>query len=400
MRIDLTEVAKDFETYYLDGGQGEEDLYNLLYRPTVTDRLFPTMKIFRGDKYRGADVKLSSILQPFQKGWTPKGDMTLSPIEIDKFPLKIDVEVYPDDIRSSWAGFWQDLSKQERKNWPLIRYMVEKHILPKRDEEYELDVVFGGRFFAPTPDVAGEAYGSMDGIRYLRNKAIESGRCSPIILGAVPTDAKDFCDYLEEFAQGINKRYWNLRMQLGMSEDLQRRYWEGYGLKYGLRNDFQGEMPTVKRTNLRVVSVPSMVDSEIIWTAPDEHKVRLRDPQEASGRPKLEEQKRAVQMLSDWRKGNGFLFGETLFTNDVDLGNPVVRTIGPVANGGSAEVPVSGTDFKGLTAATFDGNDVFASVTINNDRNITFDAPPAGAGTRNLVLTNEFGTTTYPVNVA
>lgn len=400
-QINISALVADFEAYYLDGGQNESRLYNLLYRASVTESMFTPIRT-NSTKWRGSKTSISSLLQAFQKKFTPKGGLTFEPLEISVFRMKADDEIYPDEIVDSWAGFLDGLeNEQDRKKWPLIRYIVEKHWIPKIREEYELEAIFGGKREEPADNVAGDAWQVMDGIRHLRNKGIQDGKVDPIIMGAIPADDVDFVDYIEEMSDSVKKNYWNKSMIWKMSETLERRYLRGKGKKYGLRNNFTGEDKTVDNTNMSVMGLPSFGDSEIIIATPKDNAVFLYKGQKDIGRPNIESEARLVKLWHDWYKGIGYILRELIFTNDLDLGAPTVDTVDPLAAAaaGGTEITLTGKDFTGATAvklgtvsgSTFTPVGNGTNIDVLTDRKLTFDTPNIAADTYAVQVTTPYG---------
>src|SRR5690606_33578238 len=107
-----------------------------------TDKLFyknPT----KDTQLQGGAVAISPVLQAYQDTFTPYGNTTFTGRKIDLFPLKIDWEENPTKIWNSWLGFLasEDVS---RKEWPIIRYIIENLILGKAQEDWELTAIYSG----------------------------------------------------------------------------------------------------------------------------------------------------------------------------------------------------------------------------------------------------------------
>ena len=72
-------------------------LYSAIRQSSQTTKN-ATIKVVKDTIYRGSKTSLGSIVQPFQKGFTPKGDLEFKPATIDLFKMKIDLAMYPDYI--------------------------------------------------------------------------------------------------------------------------------------------------------------------------------------------------------------------------------------------------------------------------------------------------------------
>ena len=75
----IADIIAEFGAYYINQGQNASRLVQLLYRKSVTDSLFRSI-VTDDTVYRASQTRLGRILQPFQKGWTPLGAMSATPI--------------------------------------------------------------------------------------------------------------------------------------------------------------------------------------------------------------------------------------------------------------------------------------------------------------------------------
>lgn len=335
--MDIAEIISAYGAYYINSGQNAKRLLKRAYRRGVTEQLF-TSVVTDDTVWRLAKTVLGRILQPFQKGWTPTGQVVATPLSITQFPMKVDLEETPDSLEATWLGFLAD-KNLDRAEWPFVRWFVEEHILPQIEEDYELNEVYAGRFVAPTAGIAGPAGTAMDGIRIQINRAAQAGKITPIALGAIPSDPVAFCEYVEAFCDAIDKRYAGRMMHVNMNETLKRRYDRGRGKKYGLdtnQRDRQNisniitapEMlmataTPVEYTSQCVLGLPSMTGSDKIWCSPPENLIRLSKKSVNEKLVRVESVKRQVAIFTDFYKGVGFGLTEALFTNDRDMTIPV-----------------------------------------------------------------------------
>lgn len=315
--MDVQSIVTEFGAYYINQGQNTSRLLKKLYEKSVTEQAFTTV-VTDETKWRGAEGTIQRLLQPFQKQWTPIGQASFTPIDIDAFKMKMDFEDYPDELEATWLGFLAD-SSLDRKEWPFVRWLIEAHILPKMQEDYELNEIFKGVYAAPTPNTAGAVGTAMNGIKFLRNKFITDGRITPIVTGALETTPVDFVDQLEEFVDSINTRYWNSPMELNLSQTLERRYLRGYERKYGRNLDYTGTGTRIEGTNITLVGRPSHNGSDIMWCTPKSNAVRLVKKSQNMNTVRIENVDRKVKLYTDFWSGLGFLIPEIVFTNDLEL---------------------------------------------------------------------------------
>lgn len=328
----IAEVIAAYGAYYLNNGQNAASLYQRLFRRGVTEQLFTSVPT-DNTIWQASKTSVGTILQPFQKAWTPKGSLTATPITIPQFKMKADLEETPDELEDTWLGFLAD-GNLKRTEWPFVRWLIEVHLVPQIEEDFELNEIFGGVRVEPTAGTPGAPGTSINGIKKVLNDHAGAGRITPIALGAFPStsDTEACCEYVEAFAKSIVKRYRNTPMYISMSEDNALAYAKGRGKKYGKDTNM------VNRTNdapvadmlletsvpveyhrQRVVGLPSVGDSGKVWATPVSNAKRLIKKSQNIGQFQIENVDRKVKLYTDFYKGIGFVLPEAVFMNDVDM---------------------------------------------------------------------------------
>ena len=314
----ITDIITEFGAYYLNHGQNLKDLVKQLYRKSVTDMLFTTMTT-EDTVIRKSDARITRILQPFQKQFTPIGTLSFKPVTIPLFEMKIDASEYPDELERSWLGFLAD-QDLDRQKWPFVKWFITEHILPRAEEDYELNEVYAGVYAAPTPGTAGAAGTAMDGIRKIINDWIDDGRTTPIVTGAPDSDPQTFVEQIEDFVAQIDTRYWKETMVIAMYESLELRYRKGMRAKYNMQYLQEPNTSTLADfKNITIAGMPSMVGDDKIWCTPKWNAVVGVKKKANQNAVQLEGEDRKVKLWSDWYKGVGFIIPELIFTNDQDL---------------------------------------------------------------------------------
>lgn len=326
---DIDDILTEYGSYYRDGGQNISRIIAKPYRPVQTEALFQLIPT-DDTSYQMGSAELSRVLQPFQMGWTPLGELKVSPIVLTQTPFKVDLEENPDKIENSWLGYLAD-NNLDRAQWPLIRYIIEVHLYNRMDEDYELNEIYFGKYAAPTPGTPGAAGTGMDGIRTLINRAIQQSKITPIALGALPTDPLTFCEYVETFVNKFTQRYRGRAMQVCMNLTLARLYAKGWNQKYKLdlkdavgrpvldgNGDVLLQIP-IEFSRHTVVGLESMGDSKKIWATHPDNRKRLTKKAVNTRSVRVESAKRQVSIYTDFYKGLGFPVLEAVFTNELDL---------------------------------------------------------------------------------
>jgi len=302
MSIVKTDLVTQFGAHYINEGQNESRLLSAVRQPSVTASYAKPI-IYDGDLYRFSNTSLGEIVQGFQKAFTTKGDITFAPNEIPLRNLKIDLSLYPDDVKGSWLGFLQSLSEQDRAKWPIVRYLLEKEVVPQLHEDMELKAYFKGAYVAATPGTPTTTAQTVDGVKTLITAGL-AGDMNTVVLTDAITAANAF-DRVEEFVDQIDDVLNSTKMRIYMDPKILRWYHRDKRNTHGVDVNYNPEKPTVDFTNVELVGLPSMAGEKMLWATPVDNFLYLRR-ENGMKKPKVEESKREVNLMLDWYEGLGF----------------------------------------------------------------------------------------------
>jgi hypothetical protein len=317
--ITITDVLSQFGSYYIDGGQGQKDLLTRPYFPFGTREAFVNMPT-TDTQLRFSDVQVGKILQPWQKAYTPKGSVTFKPVTINLKPVKIDMQLSPEDLKDmfySWLGFLTS-TNTDRTTWPFPRWIIEQYALNQQFEDMEMDLIYKGDETAATPGTAGDPADVHDGVKKIINDNIAD--MTQIATGAFALDPKDFVTQIEGFVKEVPKRYWNKPMVINMNPDNEVKFIEGMQQKYNVNYAQITDVIRVRNfSNFSIKGRMSMDGSDKIWATPKENAVfAVKGFSNANGF-EIEKVDRTVKIWTDFHIGWGFLQKDLVFTNDVDM---------------------------------------------------------------------------------
>jgi hypothetical protein len=317
--MDVSEIISEFGAYYIDQGQNMARLVKILNWPLATEKMFTPMMTDE-TRYRGAQSTFGRLVQPFQQGWTPISSLSFTPIEIQLYNQKVDLDETPHVLEASWLGFLAG-NEIDPITWPFVRWYLEVWLIPQIQEDVEINEIYSGVYAAPTPGTAGAAGTSMNGIKKIINDNINSSRITPIAdIGAIPVgDDEDVYDYFEMFADRIGKKYWNMDMMIGCGMDIARSALRGKSLKYNRNTVGIAIDNKVEYTNLSIVGLPSHNGAGKIWCTPKQNAVFFRKKTANMKNFKIESIKRTLSLYTDFWNGIGFHIPEIVFTNAADL---------------------------------------------------------------------------------
>ncbi len=317
--MNAADVVSEYGAYYLNHGQNAQSLVQKLNYRSEFDSLFITTPTEDTVIRRGSSV-MSRLLQPFQKTWSPTGEVTFKAAPINLYKQKVDFQDYPDELAETWLGFLAD-EGLDRKQWPFVKWLIEKHILPQTVEDYEINEVYAGAYAAPgVPGTAGAAGTAMEGANKIINDHITATDITPIVTGALSTTPATFVDQVEAFVDSIDALYRTAPMTLAMnhvqSVIFKRGMREKYNVNYEQTSDL---MAVMDYPNVQVGGFHAMGSSGKIFCTPRFNAIRGVKRISNLNRVEVENVDRQVKIYTDWHVGVGFIIPELVFTNDQDL---------------------------------------------------------------------------------
>ncbi len=316
--LDLDHVVSEWGSYYINNGQNMKDLKSKIYKASETEKYF-SLQLTDDTVLRSANVETTEVLQAYQDAFTPKGDSTFKPVTINLFEQKIDWRKNPQGFVASWLGFLAG-DGIDRAQWPIIRYLIEQQILPRRDHDMEVEAIFKGAYVAPTPGTAGDADESMDGIRTIIRAHNDDDLTTRIATGAFEADAEDFTTQIEEFVLEMAPEVRSRLKYVFMNLNAAIKYKQGKRMKYNMSWGQTSDLMSIEDVpNIQVVGLESMGTSEMIWTSFPENMVRGEKRSKNRNVFKVETYERKVSIYTDYHKGVGFWHPLYIIHNDRDL---------------------------------------------------------------------------------
>lgn len=312
MAITKTALVTEFGAHYIPEGQNEKRLLSALRQKTTTTSYAKPI-IYDGDTYRFSNVVLGEIVQQFQKKFTPKGDIEFKPNSITLRNIKVDLSLYPDDVKASWLGFLESVNEQDRAKWPIVRYMIENEVIPQLKHDLEMKGYFKGSYVAPTVGTAGTTAQSIDGVQKLLDAGIANNSMKTVALSAKPTPANAF-DLIEEFVDNFDSLLDGVKMRVYMDPKILRWYHRDKRNTHGADVNYDPNKPVVDFTNVELVGLPSMAGATYIWATPVDNFLYIRRVN-GMKKPKVEESKREVFLMADWWEGLGFGHNELVYVH-------------------------------------------------------------------------------------
>lgn len=319
--IIATDIIAEFGAYYRAGSANIKDILDQILMKSQTEKYF-NRRVTEDTLKQGATAEVSTVLQAFQKQWTPNVDVTFNPLEQKLYRLKIDAEFYPDELHETWLAFLTD-NNLDRKTWPFVRYVVKK-IIEKSHEDYEKNEIYKGVYSAPVAGTANGAGENVQGLKQQLNDLHDAGSVNTITMGAMPSTAELIVPYFETFDKSIFDTNEELATEIDayfVSPKNARLFREGMRAKYN-SNYAQADLAKLIDSDIPVIGLNSMKGSNKIWATPKINRVQYVKAPGNENIMRAENVDRLVKLYTDYWKSIGFWNPEWVFQNDVEL-NPV-----------------------------------------------------------------------------
>lgn len=312
MSITNTSIVSEYGAYYIDAGQNKKRLLSLLMQGRELEKYVTPIKS-NDTIYRLGNAAFSSLVQPFQKAFTQKGGVALTPNEIRVYNIKIDDEFYPDEIKASWLGFLA-ANQVDRKDWPLVKWLFEDYYRKQIDRDMELNEYYKGVYVAPVSGVAGANGTSMNGLQKQLQTGVDADTINSINIGDL--DADTIFDQVEQFTDEISEVYQGVEMNIFMSRYWYKKYMQDKRAQgfYQKTSDKQID-DGIDFTPQSVKPLASMTGTNDIWCTPKANLLHITPETITKNNFKVEEAKRNVAIMADWWEGLGFGINGAVWTN-------------------------------------------------------------------------------------
>lgn len=316
--MDISAIVQEFGAYYEKAGQNKQRILGMLLQGLVTPSYCTPVKT-DDTVFKLSRLVVGNLVQSFQKGWTPKNAAAFTPNELRSYHMKVDEEIYPDDIEATWLGFLASDSVS-RKEWPLIKFLIEhpeQGYIAAINRDMELLEYGKGVYVAPTPNTAGITGNSMKGIIAQLQDGVDAGTMNSIDIGAL--DKANIFDQVEAFVDGISEVYQNVAMNIHMSPSWAKYYHRDKRAQgfYSFSSEAEvGKLSgKIDFTPQQVVPLPSLSGTNTIFATPKGNFIHLTKKGANKNKIDIQESKRAVFFMADWWEGLGFGIDAAVWTN-------------------------------------------------------------------------------------
>lgn len=316
--ITSSTIIAEAQTYFRAGGHAISDI-----QTSIKERRdFPdiaTTRVVDGDIVELSEAEISSVLQTFKKQFSPKGDVTLTPVPFRLRNIKIDLSLDPDDIKSTYYGFLADLAQGERAKWPIVRYIWEVLVAQQWGKDHA-HCDWAGAYVAPTGNTtAGPTLGSYDGLKKIVTDGLGNGSMNEIVLTNDITSKTEVFDAFEEAVDALPEKYHNEDMVMLCSGKVELAYFRDRRNQHGQDADYREKarskgMTIDGRENMLIKPLTGIgMNNDHGWMVITPKRNLLLGKRKNSYNLRMQEDKRSVAIMADYFEGIGVGLAEEVF---------------------------------------------------------------------------------------
>jgi hypothetical protein len=254
------------------------------------------------DRVIFSNSEVGEVAQGYQKGWTPKGDLIITPEEYILRYMKIDKEIDPNELRQTYLADYLGGATPEENE--IIRMFYQDMVV--RAAEDTDNALMNGKYVPPTAGTAGNALEMVDGLKETTKKFVDKGQIIPFEIGAF--DESNACQALRELWKQIPERYrHNPKLRCYIFDATWDMYRECYDMTYGMLQTNNNTPTRIHNTSCEIVVLPYGGVSNMVLFTMDKN-IRLLDNDPANlMKFTVQKDKRVLNFMQDWAAGIGFV---------------------------------------------------------------------------------------------
>lgn len=318
--INSSTIIQEAQTYFRPGGQSVSNIQ----RSLLDKRDYPmiaTKRIVEGDIVELDQAEITDVIQTFKTQFSPKGTVTMTPVPFRLRNIKIDVQLNPDKIKSTYYGFLAGLNEEDRSKWPIVRYIWEVLMAEKWGANQAL-CDWAGEYVAPTNDTtAGPTLGSYDGLKKIVTDGLSAGTMNELNLDFDPTQASETFQAFEQIVDLLPQELQDEELVFLCSKKTElayfrdRRNTHGSDTDYMLKNNVK-QMTLDGRPNMVIQPMNGIGrNGDHGWIVVTPKRNLLIGERAGGYNMGMEKALRSVAILADWYEGVGVGLAEEVFVH-------------------------------------------------------------------------------------
>ncbi len=305
--IDLKAVAAQLGDYYR---QRKDEVLSKMYQEDDTRKVFNVISGIQ-DEYVMTEAMTEEFLQPYQRGWTPKGAVKFKPNIIKNYSIKLDWAFNPKDFEGTWLGYLKT-NGSTAAEFPFVKFMYR--LITKKINSELASIVVNGEHKTPTKGTPGAAKDSLNGLRFLVKKMIADGQVKPFATGALTES--DIGKKMRDLWKSIDPFYRNKELLMLTSGSHIVSYHEWKEDQTGMNQDYKPGETKLKFSNTRFQALSGMEGSDRLIVTPPENLIMVEDGVHEEEKFEFQKNRREIEVIADFKRGVGFAFPDLVWTND------------------------------------------------------------------------------------
>jgi hypothetical protein len=280
----------------------DKELYQMYRESRRLRTYFRTTSAVK-DRVVFTQTDVGEVAQSYQKAWTPKGDLLITPEEYMIRRLKVDKEIEPNDLRQTYlADYLQGSTSEENE---LVRKFYLDMV--RRAAEDTDNALINGKYAPPVAGVAGDALSTVDGLKEVVKKFVDKGQIMPFEDSDV-LDESNASQVLRDMWKQIPEKFrYHNKLRCYVFDRTWDMYRENYDMTYGLLNVNNSTPTRIHNTSCEIVVLPyGGVSNMVLFTM--DGNIRLLDDQPSDlMKFEVQKDKRTFSFMMDWAAGLGFV---------------------------------------------------------------------------------------------
>ena len=324
--LDISKIVSEYGKYYENAGQNKNRLVRALVQPSESlekhARRIPTNDTI----YKMANYTFQSVIRPFAKTFDPNSSISFFPNQIQLRQMKVDAEIYPNEIEEAWIAFLA-ANNATVKDWPIVRFLMEEYLVKQIAADRENNMVYKGVYNASgtTPSDC------LDGIKKLLLTGVNNADYPiNVISGIGALDADTIFDQVEKFDEALPELYNEQKVVIFMSPKWSRAFKKDKRSQgFFFIQDIKEIDESVDFSKHYVAALPSMSGTNDMFATVADNLLWLTKREGNLANMQVQAHDRCVHIMVDWWEGLGFGCNQMVWTTAETVGSTASDSANP-----------------------------------------------------------------------
>lgn len=329
--VTTTAIVSEYGKYYVNEGQNAKRLHLALLQMPVTLEKYARHIRSKETIYRMANYQFGSVVRPFKPTFNPNSNIEFIPNEIVLRKMKADISITPDEIEESWLGFMSGDTTRNKKDWPIVRWLMEEYVAKQIGVDRELSIVYNGEY-----DPDGTTPGAcIDGVKkLLYNGAHNAQYPINVVNGIGALDASSIFDQVEKFDEAIPHIYTNQPICIFMAPSWVRAYKKDKrSQNFLFLDDINAIDESVMFTKHVIVALPSMEGTNDMWATTVDNFLWITKREGGVEKADVQAHDYDIHVMVNWWEGIGFACNKMVWATAETVGIPSATDTANPADG-------------------------------------------------------------------